>query len=132
MSARLLCPATVAAMLDWKVQTLAIWRMQGRGPQFVKLGPGPGARVGYRMEDVQRWLDELPTFANTLAQKANPGGEARLVFRPRDSRNEFAVIADDTMRRFGPDEGCWVLIPVSQEGLDVTAQGDFGRETGAA
>ena len=44
---------------------------------------------------------------------------ASLVFRPRDSRNEFAVIADDAVRRFGPDEGSRILVPVGQEGLDV-------------
>ncbi len=41
-------------------------------------------------------------------------------------------LADDAVRRFGPDERSRVLVPVSQEGLDVATQGCFGRETGAA
>jgi predicted DNA-binding transcriptional regulator AlpA len=73
MSARLLSPASVAALLDRKVQTLAVWRTQGRGPQFVKLGGGAGARVAYREADVQAWVKALPTFANTLERKAGPG-----------------------------------------------------------
>ncbi len=49
------------------------------------------------------------------------------MFRRRDSGNEFAVIADDTVTRCRPDEGSMVVVPVGQEGLDVATQGRFGR-----
>ena len=34
-------------------QTLAHWRMQGRGPKFLKIG----SRVAYRGEHLNQWLD---------------------------------------------------------------------------
>ena len=33
-------------------------RSRGGGPLFVLLGPG--RRLGYRIEDLNRWIDELP------------------------------------------------------------------------
>lgn len=32
-------------------------RLRGDGPPFVRLGTGRGARVGYRLLDLQNWLD---------------------------------------------------------------------------
>ena len=34
--------------------TLATWRSKGVGPAFIKIG----ARVAYRGEDLNRWLEE--------------------------------------------------------------------------
>lgn len=42
----------VAALLKQRPQTLAGWRCDGRGPQFLKVG----RRVLYRRVDVQIWL----------------------------------------------------------------------------
>jgi len=36
-----------------KPQTLALWRVAGRGPKYVKLG----YRVFYRLSEVREWLD---------------------------------------------------------------------------
>lgn len=44
----------VAAYLGKPVQTLNVWRMQGKGPRFLKLENGS---VRYRWEDVDAWLD---------------------------------------------------------------------------
>jgi predicted DNA-binding transcriptional regulator AlpA len=69
---RLLSTAMVAETLGVAVQTLAAWRCAGRGPKFVKLGTGTGARIAYRESDVEAWVASLPTFASTLDEKASP------------------------------------------------------------
>ena len=40
------------------VQTLAIWRMKGIGPKFIKLENG---NVRYRWSDIDSWLDAQAT-----------------------------------------------------------------------
>ncbi|MDG3014148.1 hypothetical protein [Speluncibacter jeojiensis] len=37
------------------IQTLAVWRMKGAGPKFIRMG----RHVRYRWEDVDAWLDAL-------------------------------------------------------------------------
>lgn len=43
----------VAAMLEVTTHTLAMWRVEKRGPAFVKLGRS----IFYRRDDVQKWVD---------------------------------------------------------------------------
>jgi hypothetical protein len=43
-----------AAQLDVQPQTLASWRTQGRGPDFVKVGRA----VFYRKADIAAWLGQ--------------------------------------------------------------------------
>jgi hypothetical protein len=43
-----------AAELDLSPRTLQRWRLEGRGPGFVKLGK----KVGYRREDLLAFLDK--------------------------------------------------------------------------
>lgn len=43
-----------AAYLGIKKNTLEIWRVQGRGPQFVKIG----RRVFYRLQDLDRFIED--------------------------------------------------------------------------
>lgn len=50
----LLRPATVAQLLGLADQTLANWRVDGRGPPFVKLG----SAVRYRLGRLVAWLIE--------------------------------------------------------------------------
>ena len=52
----------VAAVLDVTAHTLYIWRADGRGPKFVKLG----RTVFYRRQDVQDWID-----SNVVTKDAN-------------------------------------------------------------
>ncbi len=49
----LLIPEEVAKLLDVTDQTLALWRMEKRGPDYVKLG----RNVFYRKSDVIQWIE---------------------------------------------------------------------------
>ncbi len=49
----------LAILLGRRPQTLRKWRLQGRGPCFIRRGEGPGARVLYRVRDVSCWLEDL-------------------------------------------------------------------------
>ncbi len=51
---KLLLSQEVADILRVKTQTLAAWRLYGRGPRFLKIS---GA-VRYRLEDVELYLKE--------------------------------------------------------------------------
>lgn len=44
-------------MARWSVtdNTLRRWRMLGTGPDYIKLGPGKGSEVRYRLEDIERF-----------------------------------------------------------------------------
>lgn len=52
----LLTTNELAAMLKIKPRTLEDWRLDGKGPNYIKLGKGPTARVLYRLEAVESWL----------------------------------------------------------------------------
>lgn len=43
-----------ARFLGLSPRTLEAWRLSGKPPRFLKLG----AAVRYRMEDLEKWLDE--------------------------------------------------------------------------
>ena len=49
----LLSPADLAALIGVDERTLAVWRAQKRGPDFVKLGRA----VFYRRADVNTWIE---------------------------------------------------------------------------
>jgi predicted DNA-binding transcriptional regulator AlpA len=66
---KLLSPAHVAGILGIKPQSLAVRRMKGTGPPYVRLGERPGSRVAYREEDVRRWIADRPTFSGTAEEK---------------------------------------------------------------
>ncbi|WP_395705054.1 helix-turn-helix transcriptional regulator [Rhodococcus ruber] len=51
-------PDELAEYLNVPKQTLAVWRMQGKGPKFLKLENG---RVRYRWTAVAAWLDTQET-----------------------------------------------------------------------
>ena len=36
-------------------QTLENWRSQGKGPKYVKLGPGKSSPIVYRLADVEKY-----------------------------------------------------------------------------
>lgn len=52
---RLLDSSTVADLLNVSLRTLESWRLNGSGPNFVKIGRGRTVR--YRQVDVQAWID---------------------------------------------------------------------------
>lgn len=67
------CPQ-VASILGLRPQTLRKWRLRGKGPRYVRLGSGPGARVAYRKTDLGEWLDQrtyLSTSDETVGAWSN-------------------------------------------------------------
>jgi excisionase family DNA binding protein len=53
----LMTETEVAKRLNVSVASVRRWRLEKRGPAFVKVG----ALVRYRPEDLDAWLSELPT-----------------------------------------------------------------------
>lgn len=49
----LLTDAELSVTLEVTAGTLEVWRGQGKGPAWVKLGK----RVFYRLTDVRKWID---------------------------------------------------------------------------
>lgn len=67
---RLLRSAEAAALLGVKPQTLAVWRLRGCGPKFIRCGRGPSSPVAYRRSDLDAWL-AARTFASTSEETAH-------------------------------------------------------------
>jgi hypothetical protein len=63
----LLTPSDLAALIGIDERTLAVWRVQRRGPDFVKLGRA----VFYRATDINVWID-----LNTTGQTRRTTGQA--------------------------------------------------------
>jgi predicted DNA-binding transcriptional regulator AlpA len=55
---RLLRTAEVAELFDLAPTTLEHWRLEGKGPRYIKLGDRDRGAVRYRAEDVAAYLDE--------------------------------------------------------------------------
>jgi excisionase family DNA binding protein len=53
----LLTEDAVAKQLNVSVASMRRWRLERRGPHFVKVG----SLVRYRQEDLEAWLASLPT-----------------------------------------------------------------------
>jgi predicted DNA-binding transcriptional regulator AlpA len=53
----LLNETQVSERLQVSLACLRKWRLHGRGPQYVKVGP----LVRYRPEAIEQWVEELPT-----------------------------------------------------------------------
>ena len=53
MNGKLLTTKQLAEYLGIAVSTILQYRMEGRGPQYIKLGH----LVRYRIEDVEQWLE---------------------------------------------------------------------------
>jgi predicted DNA-binding transcriptional regulator AlpA len=51
-------PSEVAKRLQIKEGTLRTWRMEKRGPAYIKLGGSKTSAVRYRLEDVEQWEKE--------------------------------------------------------------------------
>lgn len=61
----LLTEDEVAEQLHVSVASLRRWRLERRGPQFIKVG----SLVRYRPEDLETWLAALPTGGSGAAEK---------------------------------------------------------------
>ncbi len=53
----LMSPRELSDYAGPAVQTLAVWRMRGLGPRYIKTG----GRIRYRLSDVDAWLDANTT-----------------------------------------------------------------------
>lgn len=56
-----------AEILGIKKQTLAVWRLKGSGPRYIKLG----TRVLYSVDEIDAWL-----AAHTRTSTSDPGADA--------------------------------------------------------
>jgi len=63
MNEQLWNTTATAKFLGVKNQTLRKWRLDGKGPRYIRLGDDKWARVVYRPEDVSSWL-EARTFSS--------------------------------------------------------------------
>jgi hypothetical protein len=52
----MLTTAQLSKRLNVRPQTVRLWRLNGRGPRFVRLGSTRFGRVLYDEDDVQDWL----------------------------------------------------------------------------
>jgi len=59
----LISSTQAARVLGVKPQTLAVWRLRGRGPKFVRFG-GPKGRVSYSKTALQEWI-AARTYSST-------------------------------------------------------------------
>lgn len=64
-----------AAALGISPITLKIWRCQGKGPRFIKLGESKQAGVVYEQADVDGWK-AARRFASTSDATVNYPGDA--------------------------------------------------------
>lgn len=72
---RLLGTPQAASLLGISPATLKLWRHQGRGPVFVKMGSSPQSGVGYDPADLDAWMSErkyASTSAYTVANRPTP------------------------------------------------------------
>ncbi len=60
----LLTEEEVAKHLHVSLASIRRWRLERRGPQFIKVG----SLVRYRPEDLESWLASLPTGGAQLAK----------------------------------------------------------------
>jgi excisionase family DNA binding protein len=65
--AALLTETEVSQVLRVSLATLRKWRVDKRGPRYIKIGP----LVRYQLEDLREWLSSLPTGG--IAAPAQPG-----------------------------------------------------------
>jgi predicted DNA-binding transcriptional regulator AlpA len=61
----LLNETEVAKKLRVSLACLRRWRLEKRGPVFLKIGP----LVRYQQEDLDAWLQSLPTGGKALSRK---------------------------------------------------------------
>jgi predicted DNA-binding transcriptional regulator AlpA len=62
MTINLLTETQVSQEIQVSLACLRRWRLEKRGPCFIKLG----SLVRYRPEDIQEWIASLPTGGSSL------------------------------------------------------------------
>jgi len=74
MSSSLLTETDVSKQLHVSLACLRRWRLEKRGPMFIKIGQ----LVRYRPEDLESWVTALPTGG----ERRKPSNESQLTTRP--------------------------------------------------
>jgi len=69
---QLLTSIQTAEHIGVKPQTLRLWRHQGKGPQYIRLGDTSKARVGYSESDILDWLNAR-RFSSTSEESTIQG-----------------------------------------------------------
>jgi hypothetical protein len=77
-TANLLTEREVSDHLHVSLASLRRWRLEQRGPRFIKVG----SLVRYRLEDLELWLSEQPTRgapirASVQSEPPDPGRAVR-------------------------------------------------------
>jgi len=72
----LLTTREAARFLGLTPKTLTKWRWLGSGPKYIRLGDSPGARVAYRVEDLEVWIEER-AYANSAAEATAMNPDSR-------------------------------------------------------
>lgn len=54
----ILTPTQLAARWGMSIGTLQNWRVQKRGPAYIKLGSGRAAKVVYRVADIEAFENQ--------------------------------------------------------------------------
>jgi predicted DNA-binding transcriptional regulator AlpA len=67
--AALLTELEVSHVLRVSLATLRKWRVEKRGPRFIKIG----SLVRYQLEDIREWLSSLPTGGMVMSPAADEG-----------------------------------------------------------
>jgi excisionase family DNA binding protein len=62
----LLTESEVSQALRVSLATLRKWRVEKRGPRFIKIG----SLVRYQLEDLREWLSKLPTGGMAISPTA--------------------------------------------------------------
>jgi hypothetical protein len=73
----LMTEADVAEKLHVSFASVRRWRLEQRGPQFIKVG----SLVRYRSEDLETWLAALPTGGSHPPTNGTSAGNAGRVRR---------------------------------------------------
>lgn len=63
---KLMTEEDVSKALNVSIAALRRWRLEQRGPVFIKVG----SLVRYRPEDLERWLSSLPTGGDSECRQA--------------------------------------------------------------
>ncbi len=79
MSSSLLTETDVSKQLRVSLACLRRWRLERRGPVFVKIGQ----LVRYRPEDLESWLRALPTGGLSPDRRQTPAAEPQSAELPR-------------------------------------------------
>lgn len=66
----LMTEVELSERLNVSLASLRRWRLEGRGPRFVKVG----SLVRYRPEDLDEWLANLPAGGVSLSRQSRTRG----------------------------------------------------------